>query len=271
MKILLTIIVSLIAFAGCNSNSQEPEPTAKIIYIEITSTPTITSIPIPPTATPQSTATPEPTPTPQPTNTPVRPTSTPRPTATPTPPPPTPTPTMTVEELRCRDTIYPGCPGYTETVYFCPHARHCKCKILERDLTYRIADCANHKFQRPPTRTPAPTPTLAYSIDTITRYYSAPKYNVHSIPVQFETHIFRDDGTTYPQDVCYDVKYRDRQGALETITLKFSIFDYNQQSEHIQLYERSSPGTFDDADEKGIAQALTKLKNKEETRRFTCN
>ena len=271
MKTLLTIITIFVLVAACNQDEiikEVPSPTP--VYIEVTRVVTATIPSHAPTSTPQPTATPKPTHTQRPTNTP-RSTSTPQPTATHTPIPPTPTPTMTSEELRCRDTLYPGCPGYTETVYFCPHARHCKCKILERDLTYRIADCYHHKYERPPTRTPQPPPTLAYSTGTITKHYSSQSFNVHDIQVQFDTHTFHSNGTTYSQDVCYRVKYRDRQGKSQTVTLKFSLFNYNQRDEYIQLYELSSPGTFDDADAQGMEQALTNLKNKKEERRYTCN
>ena len=275
MKTILTALFIILSIS-CGAPVQEtPSPT--IIYVEVTRavTPTPTQRPTntpepTPTATPQPTYTPLPTYTPYPT---PRPTDTPRPTNTPTPTPrptftptPQPTPKLSSEELRCNfKPTPPGCPGYVEKPVKC-FGYYCKC----RGAYGRLETCypPGYVKKRP---TPIPPPTLAYGIGTITRYYSAPAYNVNDIPVQFETHIFRDDGTTYPQDVCYKVKYRDRQGASKTITLKFSLFDYNQQRERIQLYERSSPGAFDDADEKGIAQALTKLKNKKETRRFTCN
>ena len=122
-----------------------------------------------------------------------------------------------------------------------------------------------------PTRQPTPEPTLAYSIGAITKYYSAPSFNVHDIQVRFITHTLHSNGTTYPQDTCYGVKYIDRQGKSQTIKLKFSLFNYNQQDEYIQLYEVSSPGTFDDAGAQGVQQALTNLKNDKEKHGYTCN
>ena len=132
----------------------------------------------------------------------------------------------------------------------------------------------DEKYNPVPTRTPfitRPPPTLAYSIGTITKNYSAPNFNVHDIQIHFDTHTYSSNNITYPQDVCYAVKYRDRQGALTPMRLKFSLFNYGERDEYIQLYEMSSPGTFDDADKGSKEHILTKLKNNEDTRRYTCN
>ena len=263
MKTLLTTIFIFILVAACNQDEiikKVPSPTP--VYIEVTRVVTATIRPHTPTLIPSPTTPPEPTSTPKPTNTP-RTTSTPRPTATHTPP--TPTRTMTLEESRCSGKQYPGCPGYTETLIYCDVNR-CWC-----NTSYGKYEICYYDHERPPTRTPRPEPTLAYSIGTIIKHYSAPSFNVHDIQVQFDTHTLRSNGTTYPQDVCYRVKYRDRQGKSQTVTLKFSLFNYNQRDEYIQLYELSSPGTFDDADAQGMEQALTNLKNKKEERRYTCN
>ena len=76
----------------------------------------------------------------------------------------------------------------------------------------------------------------------------------------FKEHTHYDDGKTYPQDVGYRTTYKDRQGRTRSLHLTFVLADRGTPGEYIQLYETSSPGTFDDAPSSAITQALKDIK-----------
>lgn len=107
---------------------------------------------------------------------------------------------------------------------------------------------------------PIPTP-LPYKISYKTYNYSAPSHGVTNIPICFEEHTHHNDGKTYTQDVRYHTKYKDRQGRGKSLTITFVLFDRGKRTEHIQAYESSSPGTFDDAPTSAIIEAFKGIKS----------
>ncbi len=252
MKILLTIIFLLVLSITCTNIKHIEIPTIKIS----TTTPPYKQATIPATI-------PAPTPT-----MPLAPTS-PPPTKRVTKyiqVPPTPSPTSIPKRHTPVTTIYRQITQQPPPPTVEPPNEYI------RTPTNLFANAFVQPTNTPrPTRQPTPEPTLAYNIDAITKYYSAPSFNVHDIQVQFITHILHSNKVTYPQDTCYRVKYINRQGKSKSIKLKFSLFNYNQQDEYIQLYEISSPGAFDDANTQDIQQALKNLKNNKETHKYSCN
>ena len=107
---------------------------------------------------------------------------------------------------------------------------------------------------------PSPTP-LPYKISYKYYNYSAPNHGVFDISICFEEHTHHDDGKAYAQDVRYHTKYKDRQGETKSLTITFVLFDRGKRTEHIQAYESSSPGTFDDAPTSAITEAFKGIKS----------
>lgn len=209
--------------------------------------PTLSPTPIPPTPTKY-----KPT---RPTNTPTFvPTYTPYPTRTPTP-------------RKVITEYFP--PGYYDNLRFYSSKKYCEHGLEQTTLLdgSKRRYCIKKSTPTPtPTSTPkpyvAPTPTqLPYTVDYKIYRYTAQHHGVADIPVCFEEHTHRDDGITYTQDVTYGITYKDRQGRKSRFGITFVLFDRGKQTEHIQAYETTSPGTFDDPPTTALVQGFKDIKS----------
>ena len=195
-------------------------------------------------------------------------TSTPKPTPTPTlRPTDTPIPTATLQPT----STLTSTATFTPTSTLTPTATFTPTSTLTPTATFTprpTIDLCNGWY-KPTARqcsTPPPIPTktptkLPYKISYRAYNYSAPSHGVTNIRICFEEHTHHDDGKTYAQDVQYRTKYKDRQGRTKSLTITFVLFDRGKRTEHIQAYESSSPGTFDDAPTTAIIEAFKGIKS----------